>query len=57
MDKISCALGLLLILSDERELFEYKREINVLSLPAAAFTCRSRSKFRLYEQLLVFPLS
>ena len=48
MEKISCTLGLLLILFAERELFKLKREINFLSLPAAAFTSQSRSKFRLY---------
>ena len=39
MEKISCTLGLLLILFTERELFKHKREINFLSLPAAAFAC------------------
>ena len=48
MEKISSTLGLLLILVAERELFKHKREINFLSLPAAAFACRSRSKFRIY---------
>ena len=49
MKKISLTLGLLLILFAERELFKHKREIIFLSLPAAIFACRSRSKFRLYE--------
>ena len=48
MEKISGTLGLLLILVAERELFKHKREINFLSLPAASFACRSRSKFRIY---------
>ena len=49
MKNISLTLGLLLILFAERELFKHKREIIFLSLPAAIFACRSRSKFRLYE--------
>ena len=57
MGKISCTLGLLLILFAERKLYKHKREITFSSLPAAAFACRSRFKFRLYEQFLIFLLS
>ena len=57
MEKVSCALGLLLILFPEREFYKHKREITFLSLPTAAFACRSRFKFRLYEQFLIFLLS
>ena len=57
MGKISCTRGLLLILFAERKLYKHKREITFSSLPAAAFACRSRFKFRLYEQFLIFLLS
>ena len=56
MKKSSCTLGLLLHLFAERGLFKHKREINFLSLLAALFACRSISRFKLKEQLLVFLL-
>ena len=57
MEKISCALGLLLLTElAERELFKHKREIIFLSLPAAVFAFRSSFKLRIYEQLPVFLL-
>ena len=54
MEKMSCTLGFPLILFVERELFKYKHKINILSLPAALFACRSCSKYRINEQLPVF---
>ena len=56
MEKMSCTLGFPLILFVERELFKYKHKINILSLPAALFACRSCSKYRINEQLPVFFL-
>ena len=45
------------ILFAERELFKHKGEINFVSLTAAVFAWRCRSKFRTSEQLPVFRLS
>ena len=56
MEKNSCTLGLLLILSAERKLFKPKRKIFFFSFPAIVFACRNRSKLRFYEQLLILFL-